>query len=114
MRGEAAYADALAKVNALNTMFVSTFATHLFENRIDVFDSSSGPAKLFIGLLNHILQKPTPAGLGFDEIAISPNQDVDYIESTEFWSLQYVASTIIKSRPYQRQRDDLCKAAGIF
>jgi hypothetical protein len=92
---EATFAHALAEINVLDVTFVSSFATHLVENQIDVFAPELATTRIFEGLLRHILEKATSTN--HDGNAESPVHNVNFIDYGGLWALEHVATYVIGS-----------------
>jgi GTPase SAR1 family protein len=79
-------------VNALNIIFTSAFATHLYENQVDIFTPSSESIGIFERLLTCTLKRLVPG-----QSALLPTRVVvDYFVSLEYQILRERASNIIK------------------
>ncbi len=82
-------------VSALNMTFMSAFATHLYENQVDIFAPSSESIGIFAGLLTYILNRRTsgrPASFPTRVERVA----VDYLVHAQYWILQERASVTIK------------------
>ncbi|KZM26471.1 hypothetical protein ST47_g2226 [Ascochyta rabiei] len=83
-----------ANVTSLNTTFISGFANHLYENRVDIFAQGSGPAKVFEGLLTYTLKRRNPRP-HMNTASTTIPVLVNGLVSAEYWNLQKRASIII-------------------
>ena len=79
-------------VNALNTTYISTFATHLYENQVDIFAWSSEPANTF----DELLKRSFIRGRSIRVASLSTRVPVTGLVDLEYTNLQHCASDIIK------------------
>lgn len=81
-------------VNALNILFMSNFATHLYESHADIFARGSELGKSFDRLLTYILKGRT-SGHPAKATSLRTRVFVECLVSVEYWGLQQCASEII-------------------